>query len=400
MNSLFKDIDQLLLSQQSLWRFEPFMQARSEHQPSDKQPEVPEPLLALVNALDFDQVERLKQDTPALVGLLAPLIDGLSAIHSRITLERMQEHSSTLARGIEQGIPGRKLTQIVAMSQLALDKHKGDQWLEWCAGKGYLGRILAHETGEVVTSFEYQQALCESGQEIADSLSLPMQFVQGDAFNLDSEKIFSSDQHAVALHACGDLHVELMKYGSMHALSAMSISPCCYHLIQSDAYQALSNEGRASSLALNKKELRIPLQKTVTGGQRVHRHRQLEMSYRLGLDKILCDQLGSSEYVPIPSVKKSQLSEGFEAFCRWALDAKSIKLDGMIDYNAYQAIGEERFEKMERLSLIQQVFQRPLEMWLVLDKSLYLKEQGYTVELMEFCSEEVTPRNILIHASR
>lgn len=55
---------------------------------------------------------------------------------------------------------------------------------------------------------------------------------------------------------------------------------------------------------------------------------------------------------------------------------------------------------MERLSLIQQVFQRPLELWLVLDQALYLEENGYLVSVNEFCPEEDTPRNILIQAKK
>jgi hypothetical protein len=53
---------------------------------------------------------------------------------------------------------------------------------------------------------------------------------------------------------------------------------------------------------------------------------------------------------------------------------------------------------MERISLVQQPFRRCLEMWLVLDKALFLAENGYQVEISQFCSRAMTPRNILIHA--
>lgn len=50
------------------------------------------------------------------------------------------------------------------------------------------------------------------------------------------------------------------------------------------------------------------------------------------------------------------------------------------------------------MSLIQLVFQRPLEIWLALDKALYLEERGYRARLLEFCAKSVTPRNILLCA--
>ncbi|MGR5470555.1 methyltransferase, partial [Vibrio astriarenae] len=93
-----------------------------------------------------------------------------------------------------------------------------------------------------------------------------MTFIQGDAFDAKAKAVFKPTQHAVALHACGDLHVRLMQYGCERGVAAMTISPCCYHLIQEAQYQPLSELGKASSLTLSKQELRIPLQQTVTGG--------------------------------------------------------------------------------------------------------------------------------------
>lgn len=160
----------------------------------------------------------------------------------------------------------------------------------------------------------------------------------------------------------------------------------------------MSKPGRVSSLSLSKQELRIPLQQTVTGGERVRRHRQQEMVFRLGFDLITRRALGMAEYQPVPSIRKSQLSEGFESLCRWAAEQKGIVLSQEIDFDHFEKLSEQRFWQMERMSLVQLVFQRPLEIWLALDKALYLEERGYRVRLSEFCPKSVTPRNILICA--
>ena len=44
------------------------------------------------------------------------------------------------------------------------------------------------------------------------------------------------------------------------------------------------------------------------------------------------------------------------------------------------------------------VFRRAIEMWLVLDRVLYLEAAGYQVQLTTFCQKSLTPRNILIQA--
>ncbi|EVU19969.1 hypothetical protein D046_1148 [Vibrio parahaemolyticus V-223/04] len=100
----------------------------------------------------------------------------------------------------------------------------------------------------------------------------------------------------------------------------------------------------------------------------------------------------------MPSIRKSQLSDGFEALCLWVAKEKGIEINQAIDFAEFEKRAIKRFWHMERMSLVQLVFQRPLEIWLALDKVLYLEERGYRVRLAEFCPKSVTPRNILICA--
>ncbi|MBD1557925.1 methyltransferase [Vibrio sp. S9_S30] len=397
MNQTFQKISALLASHDSEWRFQPFHLSDCSDFPWDlKYPN----LTPWLNTLSEAEIIKLKADTPRLVQEISAFIPDVVHLDKLSRLNRLPASQLTqLPKGAEVGIPGRKLNQIRLMSDACLKGNCGEEWLEWCSGKGFLGQLLTSSSKAPVISFEWQKALCDSGQALADKKGLVMRFVQGDALEKSASRIMKPTQHAVALHACGDLHVNLIKRGCEVGLGELSISPCCYHLIQSDRYLPLSSEGIERDLHLTKMELRIPLQATVTGGERVHRHRFEEMSFRLGLDSFLKAQKGHNAYTAIPSIKKSMLSDGFEAFCLWAAKKKNLEL-GAIDFKFWNKRGEERFWQMERLSLIQQVFQRPLELWLVLDRALYLEENGYSVDVSEFCSEEDTPRNILIQAKK
>ena len=53
---------------------------------------------------------------------------------------------------------------------------------------------------------------------------------------------------------------------------------------------------------------------------------------------------------------------------------------------------------VRNLELVRALFRRPLELWLLLDRCLYLVEQGYSVRLGEFCPTFLSPRNLLILA--
>ncbi|MEZ8052649.1 methyltransferase [Vibrio atlanticus] len=394
MHSRFTILDSFLLEHQVYWRSEPFHLCQTHDQ---LWTDVNLPLVDWLDSLSIERIQTLKEQPQLLVEELARFLPQLDVANQNIQFDNTALVGLDLPRGTADGIPGRKLQQIVAMGEASLEHHHGKEWLEWCSGKGFLGRILSQQSDQKVTSFEWQQSLCESGQKIADDQKLEMDFVQGDAFSKDADRVFNSNQHAVALHACGDLHVELVKKSVSHGLPAVTISPCCYHLIRDESYQAMSSVAKSSALTLSKSDLRIPLQETVTGGERVKRHRQLEMSYRLGFSQLLKGELGVDEYIPVPSIKKSELSEGFESFCCWASEVKDISLGSDIDFDSYLIQGEALFWEMEKLSLVQQVFRRPLEIWLALDRAIYLQEQGYQASIEEFCERSVTPRNLLIH---
>jgi hypothetical protein len=398
MNPLdaFHQLDQILVTHRSLWCFEPFHYSRNRTLPGL---ETYPGLCTWLDSLTPQQITRYKADTQQLLEAVEGFLPDLRRLRQLTSLQKQVSRELELSRGLGEGIPGRKLAQIKAMGQFSLHHHSGEQWLEWCSGKGYLGRVLAHHSGQPVTSFEWQHSLCLAGQQEADAMNLPMRFIQGDALSAEAEKVVEPNQHAVALHACGDLHVNLLKLVASGRLPSVTLSPCCYHLTQSEQYQPLSEAGKQAALTLTKAELRIPLQETVTGGERVKRHRYQEMVYRLGLDLLLRTEGGQQEYQPVPSIKKSDLASGFEYFCHWAAERKGFQLPSA-DFACWEREGETRFWQMERLSLVQQLFRRALELWLVFDRALFLQENGYRVSVSEFCTREVTPRNILIHGER
>ncbi|WP_255555452.1 methyltransferase [Enterovibrio paralichthyis] len=297
------------------------------------------------------------------------------------------------------GVPGRKWEQISAFNR-ALPYSPGKRWLEWCAGKGYLGCILAVTRKAEVTSLEWQDALCVDGQAYATKHKLPMRFVQGDAFASESKKLVDECDHAVALHACGDLHVTLLRHFVAAKAESVTVSPCCYHLIQDKQYQPLSSLAKQSSLVLSKHDLKLPLQETVTAGQTVKNKRFVEVSYRLGFDALQRSINPGAHYLPVPNVQKSLLKEGFEAFCFWAAEQKGLTLDPATDFAAFQQLGESRFLMVERMETVRTLFRRPLEMWLVYDRALYLQQHGFETAVTTFCARELTPRNILISATR
>jgi hypothetical protein len=401
-HALFVQLDSFLVQHQAVWRYQPFKHMTdsltSDYPWQDKF----SPLSCFLDSISNNDIEQLRANSHLASQLLDPFFPQLVEVRQAITFAASHNESgfrmNQLAPDYTNGIPGRKQAQLEAMVNAVVSmKTNGLQWLEWCAGKGYLGRILASLTEKKVVSFEYQESLCEAGKNFAKQHLLPITFVQGDAFLPSSKLAIEADAHALALHACGDLHVRLIEYGVALKLPAITVAPCCYHLIQSDRYVPMSEAYLCGAqINLTKEELRIPLQETVTGGERVKRHRQLEMIYRLGVDLIFREQFADRGYTPVPSVKKSLLANGFKHFANWAAQRQGRELDEL-DWDNYYVRAENKFYQMEKITLVQQQFYSILETWIVLDKVFYLQQHGYHVRVEPFCEKSVTPRNLLIH---
>ncbi|MGS0676376.1 methyltransferase [Shewanella sp. 125m-1] len=413
-----KQIDALLTQSQSLWRSRSF--ECNELPWSESFPRLAKAVWQLtddsLDAIDACQ-NRLNE---ALLGALSEdlLAQGLtwplelllqsaigadigSRVATKSTTSSTKKLESTALLTAEDEphfsahIKGRKWQQINAfVATLPFDD---TPVLEWCAGKGHLGRLIAKAHQRQVVSLEWQPSLCEAGEQFAIKWQLPQTFICADAFAGQSEQLHT-EQLAVALHACGDLHVKLLQHASDAGTKQLVISPCCYHLIQAKQYQALSTVAKASELKLSRADLQLPLQQSVIANDKHKGYRLQEMAWRLGFDALQRKVRGLDEYLPVPAIKQSQLNDDFAVFCRWAADAKGLALPADIDWQEYLVIGELRQRLTRRIDLVAHLFRALVEQWLLLDRVCFLEEQGYRVTLSEFCSNSITPRNALIHA--
>lgn len=414
----FKSLDSLLEALNPLWQLVAF---ECDHLPWQQAfPHLAQKVWQIpdtdIDAIDADQQLLAQTLLPSLIAdlkqssqlPLAQLIEHLGLLvitlpKSLITEEPTAQQQADLAH-FSAHIKGRKWQQITAFAAQINPQGQSQlsrlPILEWCAGKGHLGRLVAKQQQVDVTSLEWQASLCKQGEAFAAQWQLPQRFICADAFApLSSKhKVFYPQQHAIALHACGDLHVRLIKLATKANTQAISISPCCYHLIQGAHYQPLSQQGRASKLKLSKHDLQLPLQQSVIASPKQQALRLQEVAWRLGFDTLQRQVRGINAYLPVPTIKQSQLSGSFTDFCMWAAQQKGLTLSNNIDFDAFLQRGITRQRLTKRIDLVAHLFRRALECWLLLDRVCFLQQQGYQVALSEFCANSVTPRNAFIQA--
>ncbi|WP_247256670.1 methyltransferase [Pseudomonas moorei] len=389
----FTALDAFLTRHQALWKPRPFTHLQLPWETA-----YPE-LAAWLRGRSLEDAENA-HNQPALLDAPEPFACLAAMSLELAAVGELPAHALEAAgHRLNVDVPGRKWQQIEAFASRLQFAHVPTHWLDWCSGKGHLGRRLLH-AGQQLTCLEYDPALVASGQALSQRHGLHALHVEQDVLTADTATRLNADHTPVALHACGDLHVQLIHLASAAGCKQLAIAPCCYNRISLPQYSPISSAARNSGLQLSIDDLALPMSETVTAGARVRRQRDTSMARRLAFDLLQRQLRGVDEYLPTPSLPSAWLDKTFAEYCQHLGGLKDLSTIGSQDWVALEASGWQRLAQVRNLELLRGLFRRPLEFWLVLDRALFLFEQGYTVRLGTFCETPLTPRNFLLLAER
>lgn len=380
-----KQLDQFLVASRHLWQPHPFVTERPAW--CESQPELTRTLLDL----DKATLTHYASDNEALVSFLAAFLPELGVIPSFTVLPATKQHDQHATEPrFSAGIPGRKWQQITALHRCI---EKPQQAItEWCGGKGYLGRLLSEAWQHQVTTLEYDRELVEAGRALADKLNVNQQFKRVDVLT-DQADTYLSNRHTIALHACGDLHRELIHKIIRTNTPGFTLVPCCYHLGRDKAYTPFN---RDLTLNLSREALRLAVNETVTAHHNEIKKRNQDMAWKLGFQLLRAELAGSSDYHSFRPVPTAWLQEGFQSYCRKLCEREQLMLPHEVDWHGLESRAYKRQSEVMRLQLLRHCFRRAVELWLIMDMATFLESHGYTVNVSMFCSRSLTPRNIMI----
>ncbi|MGF0241545.1 methyltransferase [Rhodococcus sp. IEGM1300] len=393
LSARFMALDAFLIEHQALWKPRPFTHLKLPWETS-----YPD-LAAWLRGRSLDDAEN-SHNQPHLLNAPQPFAALAASSLELSAVGDLPSHTFEAAgHRLNVDVPGRKWQQIEAFASRLTFSSKPSHWLDWCSGKGHLGRRLL-QTRQQLTCLEFDPALVASGQALSQRHHLHALHLEQDVLAIGTASLLNARHTPVALHACGDLHVRLIQLGSAAGCKQMAIAPCCYNRISRDAYPPLSAQAQLSDLQLSLDDLSLPASETVTAGARVRRQRDTSMARRLAFDLLQRQVRGVDEYLPTPSLPVAWLDKTFADYCQHLASLKELSTIGQQDWAALETAGWQRLAEVRNLELVRGLFRRPLELWLVLDRALFLHEQGYTVRLGTFCESRLTPRNFLLLAER
>lgn len=383
----FDRLETLLLASQWLWRPQPYIEERPAW--TRQLPELTASLLALHN----EQLYSIMQNPGELLTLLGKSIPALTELKRLCATDKAAADSDqAFSPFIKNHIPGRKWQQIEAFARCFTPGK--EPILEWCGGKGHLGRVLAAQYNSSVHTLEWNPQLCDEGTALARQADLRQHFSCRDVLESDTREQLAG-HHPVALHACGELHRDLLIKSVAIQVKALDIVPCCYHLLGEDDYRPFCRNRR---LQLSRTDRKLAVTETVTAIGREIKQRDREMAWKLAYQKLRAQHTADPGYHPIKPFTKDWLRGSFAEFCQRLAERESLVFEASTPWQQLEEYGWRRQGEVMRLSLPRYAFRRALEMWMLLDMVCYLQEQDYEVRLEEFCDTRLTPRNLLICA--
>lgn len=384
-------LEALLLRFQQLWRPQPFRSETPDW--CTVHPELTSELLALDNA----SVEGLAADNVALIRRLSAHVPAVANLAELIAFDDAAPIRQAMPPRLAVDIPGRKQAQIEAYAD-ALAEPRAPV-LEWCAGKGHLGRLLAHRWHLPITSLELDATLCEAGAKLARQTGLDdrQTFVRADALAPDTAQLLVG-RHAIALHACGDLHTRLVAGCIDQSSPAIDIAPCCYYRTAHEHYRPFN----PTALTLSRDDLRLAVTETVTASAKQRLRSRQALAWKLGWVELRKTLTGENAYRTFPPVPEMWLREDFPQFASRMAERARLDIPTYLqaELPRFAARGQERADRMLRLQLVRFAFRRPLEAWLLMDMAIHLERHGYSVVVSAFCPDSMTPRNLLLSARR
>lgn len=396
LRQAFEDLSDLLGRYKALWTESAFVQNELSWQA--EHPRLYRALLALSEG----ELLRLEEEDALHAALESHLPQLRFALAPSIA--RPTRPCWEAPEGVAFGVPGRKMAQLEGFVSALLEGRiltsRPCRVVDWCSGRGHLARAIRAAGAAQILCLERQLDLHQVNPREG------LAFLAHDVLEPLEPGVLQQAHLHTALHACGDLHLSMLRQTAEVGVKAIACSPCCYHFTSEKFYRGLSQAAQRVKLSPSRDELRLATAETTTANALERKLRQRELLWRVAFDLQLRQLRGNDAYSRTPSVKKSLLKTDFNTFAQALLQVLETQGRRDFDYPPLSQTAERELMRRAqaklatvlRLEKAQLVFRQALERWLLLDRALYLKERGYSVEIQKFCTKQHSARNHVVLA--
>lgn len=275
-------------------------------------------------------------------------------------------------------------------------------------GIGLLAQTMNNVYHHKVLSVDLDPVMQQTGRERHEKNAkgphkVEYHNIKVSADEMNFVQLLDAETLTLGLHTCGTLaNDQVMASAKARAKSIINMG-CCYHKLV-PATQNISAFTRSLPDKL------VMTQFALTLASRAHRKmdekdydlKEKVKLYRYSIHFLLHDLYGIKDLKTLGNSSPKLYDEPFSVYAidnlkRVGIEVKHTPEELDAYYNDPER--QKLISKMLAAGLVRNVFGRLLELYIQLDRVIYLEEQGYEARLLEVFEEPVSPRNIAIVAT-
>ncbi len=312
-------------------------------------------------------------------------------------------------------VKGKKRHEILVLAKL-LKEIQGDNnfshLVDIGGGVGHLSRVMAHYKSIECISLDINKEFQTIGEKRLHKYTKPAEhknvtFITHD-FTHDlkedqTREIFTDKSFSLGLHTCGPLALKHIDVATVNKTLGLINFGCCYNKLNPQTDCNISQYAKAHGLHLTDYAFTLACRGHSSMDFNAFKLKRRVKDFRYAIHIFFYKYLGYKEVV---AVGDSDPKEYWGKFSSYVL-AKLAKLG--IDHSFTAGFIDEFFENKPMQEYLRELFLcnvirwqygRSLELYLLIDRCLYLEEKGFSPSLLEFFDPSLSPRNIGILLTR
>lgn len=271
-------------------------------------------------------------------------------------------------------------------------------------GIGLLSQTISNAYQLKITSVDMDGKLQETGRRRHEKNAQGQQKVEFKQIKVSKDEPqfleeLNSKRMTVGLHTCGSLAVSQIQASAQKKVKTIINLGCCYLKLNG------SNEQNISSFAQHNPLLMNPFALTLACG--AHRKASLEdvtykrsvKYYRYAIHTLLFDHYNRSDILSFGNDGPKVYDGSFAQYVKIQFPKFGLTIAQTDE--ELQSYFEKKLPMIQRMyaaGFIRDAFSRVLEVYLLLDRAIYLEENNYEVEIVELFDGNISPRNLAIIA--
>jgi hypothetical protein len=299
-----------------------------------------------------------------------------------------------------------EIKRILSTLTQIYEKEEIQHMIDIGGGVGHMARVAALYFGIPFHSLDTNQDFQDLGVKRLEKYPPPIGAASLSFHHLEFgskkdycekklKEIFTSNSFTVGLHTCGPLAIEHIKESLKYQTKGLINFGCCYNKLSPETDVNLSQFSKAhKKFSLNKYALTLATRAHCEERFEDYQNKKKVKNYRYALHLYLQEK-GLTQFVSVGSSPLSIYKLPFSQYAEKKL--KSLGLD-FSEKELESFYKKESIQKMiQRLfiaNMIRCQLGRPLELFILIDRCLWIEEQGLQVSLLEYFEEKKSPRNL------